>query len=93
MSREPLSFLPTAGCGVNCSVGSNPLPGSTSGKGQRWIIRQVILERGEAVTDNKPMMLYTATYDSVSAAMTDLDAIEQMYKDETIGKYERGRDR
>ena len=26
------------------------------------------------MTDNKPMMLYSATYDSVSAAMTDLEA-------------------
>ena len=40
------------------------------------------------MTDNKPMMLYTATYDSVSAAMTDLDAIEQLHEDETIGKYD-----
>ena len=40
------------------------------------------------MTDNKPMMLYTATYDSVSAAMTDLDAIEQLHKDEAIGKYD-----
>jgi len=75
-------------CGVNCSVGSNPLPGSASGEGQRWIIRRETLDRGEAVTDNKPMMLYTATYDSVSAAMTDLDAIEQLRKDQVIGKYD-----
>ena len=27
---------------------------------------------------DKPMLLYTATYDSVSAAMTDLAAIEQL---------------
>ena len=40
------------------------------------------------MTDNKPMMLYTATYDSVSDAMTDLDAIEQLHKDEAIGKYD-----
>ena len=40
------------------------------------------------MTDNKPMMLYTATYDSVSAALTDLDAIEQLHKDETVGKYD-----
>jgi len=40
------------------------------------------------MTDNKPMMLYTATYDSVSAAMTDLDAIEQLHKDQMIGKYD-----
>jgi len=30
----------------------------------------------------------TATYDSVSAAMTDLDAIEQLHKDQMIGKYD-----
>ena len=40
------------------------------------------------MTDNKPMMLYTATYDSVSAAMTDLDAIEQLHKDKAIGDYD-----
>ena len=40
------------------------------------------------MTDNKPMMLYTATYDSVPAALTDLDALEQLHKDEAIGKYD-----
>ena len=40
------------------------------------------------MTESKPMMLYTATYDSVSAAMTDLAAIEQLHKDEVIGKYD-----
>ena len=40
------------------------------------------------MTDNKPMMLYTATYGSVSAAMTDLDAIEQLHKDQAIGTYD-----
>src|SRR5262252_3403789 len=34
------------------------------------------------------MMLYTATYDSVSAAMTDLAAIEQLHKDQVIGQYD-----
>jgi hypothetical protein len=33
-------------------------------------------------------MLYTATYDSVSDAMTDLDAIEQLHKDKAIGDYD-----
>ena len=37
------------------------------------------------MTDNMPMMLYIATYDSVSAAMTDLAAIEQLHKDKVIG--------
>ena len=76
MSREPLSLLPTADCGVNCLVGSNPLPGSASGGGQSWIIRGVTLERGEAVTDNKPMMLYTATYDKVVKHTVDATADE-----------------
>ena len=40
------------------------------------------------MTENKPLMLYTATYDSVSDAMTDLDAIEQLHKDQVIGKYD-----
>jgi len=30
----------------------------------------------------------TATYNSVSASMTDLDAIERLHKDQTIGKYD-----
>jgi hypothetical protein len=34
------------------------------------------------------MVLYTATYDSVSAALADLDAIEQLHKDQMIGKYD-----
>jgi uncharacterized membrane protein len=40
------------------------------------------------VTDSKPMVLYTATYDSVSAALTDLNAVEQLHKDKVIGKYD-----
>jgi hypothetical protein len=40
------------------------------------------------VTENKPLVLYTASYDSVSAALTDLDAVEQLHKDQMIGKYD-----
>jgi hypothetical protein len=40
------------------------------------------------MTDKKPMMVYAATYDSVSDAETDLDAIEQLHKDEVIGKFD-----
>jgi uncharacterized membrane protein len=40
------------------------------------------------MTDNPPMMVYAATYDSVSAAETDLDAIEQLHKDDVIGKFD-----
>ena len=40
------------------------------------------------MTDQKPMLVYTATYESVSAAETDLDAIEQLHKDEMIGSFD-----
>jgi hypothetical protein len=40
------------------------------------------------MTDQKPMLVYTATYDSVSAAETDLDAIEQLHKDKVIGSFD-----
>jgi hypothetical protein len=34
------------------------------------------------------MALYTAVYESVSPALTDLDAIEELHKDEMIGKFD-----
>ena len=40
------------------------------------------------MTDCKPMVLYTATYDSISDALTDLNAVEQLHKDEVIGQYD-----
>ena len=40
------------------------------------------------MTDNKPMMLYTATYDSVSSALADLDTIDQMHQDQMIGSFD-----
>ena len=40
------------------------------------------------MTDNRPMMVYAATYQNVSDAETDLDAIEQLHKDEMIGTYD-----
>jgi uncharacterized membrane protein len=40
------------------------------------------------VTEKKPMVVYAATYDSVSAAETDLDAIEQLHKDKMIGEFD-----
>jgi uncharacterized membrane protein len=40
------------------------------------------------MTDKKPMMVYAATYDSVSDAETDLNAIEQLHKDDVIGKFD-----
>jgi hypothetical protein len=38
--------------------------------------------------EKKPVVLYAASYDSVSAALADLDAIEQLHKDEMIGSYD-----
>ena len=40
------------------------------------------------MTDKNPMMVYAATYDSVSDAETDLNAIEQLHKDQVIGKFD-----
>ena len=40
------------------------------------------------MTEKKPMIVYAATYPSVSAAETDLDAIEQLHKDEMIGSFD-----
>ena len=40
------------------------------------------------MADNKPMVLYAASYESTSAALTALDGIEQLHKDELIGKYD-----
>ncbi len=34
------------------------------------------------------MVLYTAVYENVSAALDDLDALEQLHEDELIGKYD-----
>ena len=38
--------------------------------------------------DQKPMVVYAATYGSVSAAETDLDAIEALHKDKVIGSFD-----
>ena len=38
--------------------------------------------------DQKPMVVYAAAYGSVSAAETDLDAIEALHKDKVIGSFD-----
>jgi uncharacterized membrane protein len=38
--------------------------------------------------DSKPMVLYTATYDSTADAEADLDTIEQMHQDQVIGSFD-----
>jgi uncharacterized membrane protein len=37
------------------------------------------------MTDKTPMIVYAATYSSVSAAETDLDAVGQLHEDKVIG--------
>jgi uncharacterized membrane protein len=37
---------------------------------------------------DKPMMVYAAAYESVSAAEQDLDALEQLHKDQMIGSFD-----
>src|SRR6516165_4552693 len=40
------------------------------------------------MADNKPMIVYAASYSSVSAALADLGAVQQLHKDELIGSYD-----
>ena len=40
------------------------------------------------MAEKKPLVVYAAAYDSVEAALADLDAIEQAHKDELIGQYD-----
>jgi hypothetical protein len=40
------------------------------------------------MAEKKPVVLYAASYDSVSAALADLDAVEQLHKDKMIGQYD-----
>jgi uncharacterized membrane protein len=40
------------------------------------------------MTDQKPMLVYAATYDSVSDAEADLAAVEQLHKDKVIGSFD-----
>ena len=39
------------------------------------------------MTDNQ-MLLYAAAYDTVDAALADMDAVEQLHKDKMIGKFD-----
>jgi hypothetical protein len=40
------------------------------------------------MAEKKTLVLYAATYETVEAALADLDAIEQLHKDEMIGQYD-----
>src|SRR5689334_25265909 len=40
------------------------------------------------MAENKHLVVYAAAYQTVDAALADLDAIEQLHKDEIIGQYD-----
>jgi len=40
------------------------------------------------MADAKQLMIYAAAYETADAALADLDAIEQLHKDQMIGQYD-----
>jgi hypothetical protein len=40
------------------------------------------------MAEKEPMVVYAAAYETVEAALADLDVIEQLHKDEMIGQYD-----
>ena len=40
------------------------------------------------MAEEKQLVVYAAAYETVDAALADLDAIEQLHKDELIGQYD-----
>ena len=40
------------------------------------------------MAEKKALVVYAAAYETVHAALADLDAIEQLHKDELIGQYD-----
>ena len=40
------------------------------------------------MAEKKDLVIYAAAYDTVDAALADLDAVEQLHKDELIGQYD-----
>jgi len=40
------------------------------------------------MAEKKQLVVYAAAYETVEAALADLDAIEQLHKDEVIGQYD-----
>ena len=40
------------------------------------------------MAENKQLVVYAAAYETVDAALADLDAIEQLHKDEVTGQYD-----
>jgi hypothetical protein len=42
----------------------------------------------DAMAEKKQMVVYAAAYGTAEAALADLDAVEQLHKDEMIGRYD-----
>jgi hypothetical protein len=42
----------------------------------------------DAMAEKRQMVVYAAAYGTVEAALADLDAVEQLHKDEMIGQYD-----
>ncbi len=40
------------------------------------------------MADNNQMLIYAAAYETVDAALADMDAVEQLHKDKMIGKFD-----
>jgi len=40
------------------------------------------------MADNHEVLLYTAVYDDVTTALADLNELDQLHKDELVGKYD-----
>jgi hypothetical protein len=40
------------------------------------------------MTEKKPMLVYAATYQDLSAAEAGLDAVEQLHKDQALGSFD-----
>src|SRR3974390_711538 len=40
------------------------------------------------MAEKKQLVVYAAAYETVEAALADLDAVEQLHKDEVIGQYD-----
>ena len=40
------------------------------------------------MADNNQMLLYAAAYETLDAALADMDSVEQLHKDKMIGKFD-----
>src|ERR1700759_1960063 len=73
------------GAGQDCC--GCPTSGARDG-GLAWDASSGSPDLGDAMAENKQLVVYAAAYATVDAALADLDAIEQLHKDEMIGQYD-----